>query len=59
MMESDESNDGNELDLDEELYLPSSNSALTRAPCLSFDIIKDKLSNRLTFPMSSLIVAGT
>lgn len=47
-----------ELVCDETAYVML-HSASTGAPCLSFDIIKDKTGNRESFPMSSLIVAGT
>lgn len=47
-----------ELVCDETAYVML-HAASTGAPCLSFDIVKDKLGNRETFPMSSLIVAGT
>lgn len=47
-----------ELICDESAYVML-HSASTGAPCLSFDIVKDKLGSRTTFPMSSLIVAGT
>lgn len=47
-----------ELVCDETAYLML-HSASTGAPCLSFDIVKDKIGSRETFPMSSLIVAGT
>lgn len=50
--------EGEELVCDDSAYIML-HSASTGAPCLSFDIIKDKLGIRESFPMSSLIVAGT
>lgn len=47
-----------ELVCDETAYIML-HSASTGAPCLSFDIVKDKLGQRATYPMSTLIVAGT
>lgn len=47
-----------ELVCDETAYVML-HSASTGAPCLSFDIVKDRLGNRGTYPMSTLIVAGT
>lgn len=47
-----------ELVCDETAYIML-HSASTGAPCLSFDIVKDKLGQRSTYPMSTLIVAGT
>jgi ribosome assembly protein RRB1 len=50
--------EGEELVCDESAYVML-HSASTGAPCLSFDIIKDKLGVRESYPLSSLIVAGT
>lgn len=55
---------GHELDKDEELVCDESayimlHQAHTGAPCLSFDIILDKLGQHVDFPLSSYIVAGT
>lgn len=50
--------EGEELVCDESAYIML-HSASTGAPCLSFDIIKDKLGARDAYPMSSLMVAGT
>ncbi|KAG5680762.1 hypothetical protein PVAND_010249 [Polypedilum vanderplanki] len=50
--------DDEELVCDESAYIML-HSASTGAPCLSFDIIKDKIGTRESFPMSSLMVAGT
>lgn len=47
-----------ELVCDESAYIML-HSASTGAPCLSFDIVKDKLGTRDSYPMSSYIVAGT
>lgn len=47
-----------ELVCDESAYIML-HSASTGAPCLSFDVVKDKMGTRTTFPMSTLIVAGT
>lgn len=47
-----------ELVCDESAYIML-HSASTGAPCLSFDIIKDKVGLRETYPMSALMVAGT
>lgn len=56
---------GKPLDADEVLVCDESayvmlHQARTGAPCLSFDIVRDKLGdNRETFPMSCYMVAGT
>lgn len=50
--------DDEELVCDETAYIML-HQASTGAPCLSFDLIKDKMGNRESFPMSSYIVAGT
>jgi len=50
--------DDEELVCDETAYVML-HSASTGAPCLSFDIVKDRMGVRESFPMSSLIVAGT
>jgi ribosome assembly protein RRB1 len=43
---------------DESAYIML-HTASTGAPCLSFDIVKDKMGQRETFPMSSFMVSGT
>ncbi len=50
--------EGEELVCDESAYIML-HSASTGAPCLSFDIVKDKIGQRESFPMSSVMVAGT
>lgn len=50
--------EGEELVCDESAYIML-HSASTGAPCLSFDIVKDKNGIRESFPMSSIMVAGT
>ncbi|XP_045461970.1 glutamate-rich WD repeat-containing protein 1 [Harmonia axyridis] len=51
--------EGEELICDQSAYIML-HQARTELPCLSFDIIEDKLGqNRETFPMTSYIVAGT
>ena len=56
---------GVEMDKDEELVVDKSTYELLHAmnvewPCLSFDILKDKLGNdRTSFPMTSYIAAGS
>lgn len=50
--------EGEELVCDESAYVML-HSASTGAPCLSFDVIKDKIGIRESYPMSSLIIAGT
>lgn len=50
--------DDEELVCDESAYIML-HSASTGAPCLSFDVVKDKLGVRETFPMSTLLVCGT
>lgn len=47
-----------ELVCDETAYVML-HQASTGAPCLSFDIIPDKMGNRESFPMTAFIVAGT
>lgn len=47
-----------ELVCDESAYIML-HSASTGAPCLSFDIVKDKLGVRETYPMTCYMVAGT
>ncbi|KAK9891928.1 hypothetical protein WA026_017412 [Henosepilachna vigintioctopunctata] len=51
--------EGEELVCDETAYVML-HQAQTGAPCLSFDIIEDKLGhNRETFPLTAYIVGGT
>lgn len=51
--------EGEELICDQTAYIML-HQAQTGAPCLSFDIVKDKLGdNRDTYPLSAYIVAGT
>lgn len=50
--------DDEELVCDESAYIML-HSASTGAPCLSFDIIKDQLGVRESFPMSLSLVCGT
>lgn len=51
--------DGEELVCDESAYIML-HQAKTGAPCLSFDIIADNLgSDRVSFPLSGYIAAGT
>lgn len=51
-------NEDEELVCDESAYVML-HSASTGAPCLSFDILKDKLGIRETYPTSGLIICGT
>ena len=50
--------DDEELVCDESAYIML-HSASTGAPCLSFDIVKDQLGVRESFPMSLSLVCGT
>ena len=55
----DELPEGQVLDFDESTYI-THHAMRTQWPCLSFDIIRDKLgSGRTKFPMTSYLVAGT
>ena len=50
---------GEKLDFDESTYI-TYHAMRTQWPCLSFDVIRDRLGNgRTKFPMTSYLVAGT